>query len=184
MYTLRISKNKTLLKANGNFKPYPYRGKKNAKRVQTIILAYKNDPENAQEIKDKRILKQTTFDTKKAARIAAGWTPKDNSHYLEYLTHNNVAKTLFSSIGSTIKAEAKRRAEQSKQDIAKFKAAQAKWKEEYVPTGNKADNPAFNGYNDTSSRKARRLTKTCNNKFQNKREMLLLNKKSVLCNVA
>ena len=32
MYTLRISKNKTLLKVNGNFKPYPYRGKKNAKR--------------------------------------------------------------------------------------------------------------------------------------------------------
>lgn len=145
MYTTRTSKNKTLYKANGNYKPYPLRGKKNAIRKAAKASEYNNDPKNAQDIKDKRIRMQVAFDARKAAKIAAGWTPKDNSHYLEYVTKNKSTKTLYTIVGDTLKAESKRRIEQSKQDIANFKAEQAKWKEEYVPTGNKADNPAFNG---------------------------------------
>lgn len=173
MYTTKTSKNKTLLKANGNYKPYPLRGKANSKRKAASIRAYTNDPENAQEIKEKRIAKQVAFDKKKSAKISANWVPKDNSFYLEYITHDNQPRTL-EPFGLELKVEEKRRLEQSKQSKAKFRAEQAVLREEYKPTGNKQSNPAFNefGYAKVTRAQMVHLSKTIGKANYNKRSIL------------
>lgn len=78
------------------------------------------------------------------------------------------AKNLWELIGRDIKLEQARRKKQSSQDKATFKAKQAEWKAQYVPTGNTESNPAFIGpcntfirdnSHDKEARKERRLAK-------------------------
>lgn len=177
MYTTRISKNKTLRKANGNYKPYPLRGKKNSIRIANAIREYNNNPENAQEIVAKKSSLLAKAKLRLATKLAAGWKAKDNSHYLEYLSHTTVTKTLYVVLASAIQAETKRRAEQSKIAIAENKAKIAEFKATYVPTGNTKSNPAFiDQYISNISRKRKRIDKTRNNKFQLRREMQTLSR--------
>lgn len=79
-----------------------------------------------------------------------------------------IAKNLLGLFGKDIKLEQARRKKQSSQDKATFKAKQAEWKAQYVPTGNTESNPAFIGpcnifirdkSHNKEARKERRLAK-------------------------
>lgn len=85
-------------------------------------------------------------------------------------------KTLYDLIGKDLKEKAKTSKLQSKKDKLAYKNSIKEFKANYKPTGNKEDNPAFNGYmslkgrhakkqNNMSARKMYRICKNTNRKI-------------------
>lgn len=161
----KISRNKILLKANGNYKPNGTHGKKYAIRIAKEAREKKYTEEYTKSQKDK----QAKFDLKRTEKITKGWKPKTmQDHYRNLLK----GKTWFPVFGKLIKAhanEAKERRIQSEKDKTAFKLSVKKFKDTYKPTGNKEDNPAFNGYMSLKGRhskeqngmSARKMYRTC-----------------------
>lgn len=78
-------------------------------------------------------------------------------------------KTLYDLIGKDLKEKAKASKLQSKKDKLAYKNSIKEFKANYKPTGNKEDNPAFNGYMSLKGRhskeqngmSARKMYRTC-----------------------
>lgn len=161
----KITRNKTLLKANSNYKPKGAHGKKHAIRIAEETRKKQCTKEYAELQKNK----QTKFDLKRTEKIAKGWKPKTMQDHYRNLLKGRKWFPDYNKLVKLHKDDAKKRRIQSEKDKAAFKDSVKKFKDTYKPTGNKEDNPAFNGYMPLKGRyakkqngmSARKMYRTC-----------------------
>lgn len=168
----KISKTKVMLKANGNYKPNGSHGKKYARSQ-----AQKDrEKKLTKEYIENRKKKQAKFDAKHKDVTITSWCPRTlQNHYKKSNDRDFNTVYLKVNLVELHKNEVKERKAQSKKDKLAFKNSIIEFKSNYKPTGNKEDNPAFNGYmpiggrqfkklNNMHDKKMRRICKHANKK--------------------